>query len=96
MEETTFADIQDIDVFSFIFKENLVLIEKDNPSEKIVAVEKELDGIDGDDLENLVENLLEMLPKRRSQKFYKPVDVHSVTNAIGESISSISIWNIVN
>ena len=84
MEETTFADIQDIDVFSFIFKENLVLIEKDNPSEKIVVVEKELDGIDGDDLGNLVESLLEMLPKRRSQTFYKPVDVHSVTNAIGE------------
>ena len=26
----------------------------------------------------------------------KPVNVHSVTNAIGESISSLSIWNIVN
>ena len=28
--------------------------------------------------------------------FYKPVDVHSMTNAKGESISSISTWNIVN
>ena len=37
----------------------------------------------------MVESLLETLPKRRSQMFYKPVDMHSVTNAI-------SIWNIVN
>ena len=28
--------------------------------------------------------------------FYKLAYVHSVTNAIGESISSIIIWNIVN
>ena len=34
--------------------------------------------------------------KRRSQTFYKPVDVFSVTNAIGDSISLISIWNILN
>ena len=33
---------------------------------------------------------------QRSEAFYKPVDVHSVTNAIGESISSVSTWNIVN
>ena len=44
----------------------------------------------------MVESLLEILTKRRSQVFYKPVDVHSVTNAIGESISSITMWNIVN
>ena len=44
----------------------------------------------------MVESLPETLPKGRSQAFYEPVDVHSVTNAIGESISSISIWNIVN
>ena len=35
------------------------------------------------------ESFLEILTKRRSQTFYKPVDVQSVTNAIGESISSI-------
>ena len=34
--------------------------------------------------------------KKKPDVFYKPVDVHSVTNAIYESISSISIWNIVN
>ena len=44
----------------------------------------------------MVESLREILTKRRSQTFYKPVDVQSVTNAICESISSIRIWNIVN
>ena len=43
----------------------------------------------------MVENLLEILTKRRSQTFYAPIDVHSVKNEIGESIYSISIWNIV-
>ena len=43
-----------------------------------------------------VESLLEKLASRRSQAFYKLIDVHSVTNVIGESISSIRIWNIVN
>ena len=37
----------------------------------------------------MVESLLEILTKKRSH-------VQSVTNAIGESIYSISIWNIVN
>ena len=31
-----------------------------------------------------------------SQTFYKPMDAHSVTNVLGERISSISMWNIVN
>ena len=45
----------------------------------------------------MVENLLEILSKRRSQMFYKPIDdVHSVTDVADESISSISMWNIVN
>ena len=43
-----------------------------------------------------VESLLEKLTKIRSQVFYKLVDVHSVTNVLGESISSINVWNIVN
>ena len=30
------------------------------------------------------------------QKFYKLLDVHTVANAVGESIVSISKWNIVN
>ena len=41
----------------------------------------------------MVESLLEILTKWRSQTFCKPVDVHFVANAIGESISSISILN---
>ena len=43
----------------------------------------------------MAESLLEILTKRKSQTFYKPVDVNSVTNATGESIYSIGIWNIV-
>ena len=43
-----------------------------------------------------VKSLLEILTNRRSQAFYKLVDVHSVTNVIGKSISSIRMWNIVN
>ena len=42
------------------------------------------------------ESLLETLTKRRNQTFYRPVVLHSVTNAVGEGISSISKWNIVN
>ena len=78
---------------------------KHNPSEKIVIVKEELDGIDIENLEDLlrtvfmknvgtlkysltVESLLEILTKRRSQAFYKLIDVHSVTNVIGENISS--------
>ena len=44
----------------------------------------------------MVVGLLEMLTKKRSQVFCKPVDVHSVKNAIGVNISSVSIWNIAN
>ena len=32
----------------------------------------------------MVERLLEILTERASQKFYRPIDVHSVTNAIDE------------
>ena len=45
----------------------------------------------------IVESFLEILTKRRSQAFYKPVSVLSMTNAIGESIcSSIRFGNIRN
>ena len=44
----------------------------------------------------MVESLLEILTKRRSQTFYKPIDAHSMTDFVSESISAISIWNIVN
>ena len=30
------------------------------------------------------------IDQKKSQTVYKPMDVHSVTNAVGESISSIS------
>ena len=38
-----------------------------------------------------VESLLEILTNRRSQAFYKLIDVHSVTNVTGESILSIQM-----
>ena len=44
----------------------------------------------------MVESLLELLTKRRSQTFYKPLNVCYVKIAIRENISWISIWNIVN
>ena len=44
----------------------------------------------------VVESLLVMLTKRRSQTFCKPADVHSVTYDAGESIFSISMWDIMN
>ena len=42
----------------------------------------------------MVESLIEISTKR-SQTFHKTVDVHSVTKS-GESISSITMHNIVN
>ena len=38
---------------SFVFKENYVSNEKDNPSQKVVIVEEEPDNIDIDDIVNL-------------------------------------------
>ena len=43
-----------------------------------------------------MESVLEISTKRRGETFYEPIDVNSVTDAIGESMSSISSWNIVN
>ena len=33
-----------------------------------------------------VENLLEILKKRGNQTFYKPIDVHSATNNVGNNV----------
>ena len=98
-----FADVDLIYFSKFIFKENHVLVEEDNPSEKNVIVKEELDDIDVDDVVGILkyslilESFLEILTKRRSQTFYKLIDVHSVANVLGENVSSISMWrNIVN
>ena len=32
----------------------------------------------------MVDSLLEIVTEKRSQKFYEPIDVHSLTNAINE------------
>ena len=45
-----FADVDLIYFSKFIFKENHVLVEEDNPSEKNVIVKEELDDIDVDDV----------------------------------------------
>ena len=37
----------------------------------------------------MVDSLLELITERGSQKFYKPIEVHSVTNAIHEIEVSI-------
>ena len=44
----------------------------------------------------MVESLLEISTKRRSPAFYRLIDVYSVTNILGEIVSSINMWNIVN
>ena len=33
---------------------------------------------------------------QKKKSFFKAIDVHSVRNVLGEGISSISMWNIVN
>ena len=40
--------------------------------------------------------LTRKLLTKRSKTFYKPINVHSVTHAIGASVSSTSMWNILN
>ena len=52
IEETSFADNETI---KFIFKDIHVFIEEeDNPSDKVVTFEEELDGIDVNGIGNLV------------------------------------------
>ena len=48
-KKATFSDTDFFDVSCFSFKEN----QEDNPSEKILIVEEELDGIDSDGIGNL-------------------------------------------
>ena len=38
----------------------------------------------------VVESIVEMLTKRRSQTFYRDIDLNSVTNSIDGAVSSIS------
>ena len=41
----------------------------------------------------MVESLLEILTKRRSQAFYKFIDIHYVTNVLGKIISKhVEYW----
>ena len=70
--------------------------EKDNPGEKVFIDKEELDGIEIDNIlnsENFMDGgeLTRKLLTKRSQKFYKPINVHPVTYAIRESVSSTSM-----
>ena len=51
--KTTFGHIGLFYFSSFILKKNYGFIQEGNPSEKVVIVEEELDGIDIDDIGNL-------------------------------------------
>ena len=95
LQPNTFAEIDFFFEFpSFIFKENQVIVEEDNPLEKNVT--EEPDGIDIDDIvlsmknvgilkySLVVESLLDTLTKRRNQAFYKFMYIHSVTNVLCE------------
>ena len=54
MKDSTFADIDLSDFSSFIFNANHVFMkEKDNPAEKVVINEEDLDGIEIDGILNL-------------------------------------------
>ena len=86
---------------SFIFKEHHVFIEEeDNPSDKVVIVEEELDGTGNlVDLSKLMfideecgnlkvgvdgGELTRNNNRKKKSKFYKSVDIHSETNVIDE------------
>ena len=56
---------------------------------RVVFINEEFEN-----LKVVVESLLEIT--KRSQAFYKSIDLHSVTNAVSEGISLISKRNIVN
>ena len=62
MHDFTFADVDFSGFSSFIFKVNLVFMgEKENPAEKVVINEEDLDGIEIDgilSLENLLRTVL--------------------------------------
>ena len=61
MQDSTFADINFSDFSIFIFKVNCVFMEEtDNPVEKVVIDDEELDGIeiDGINFENLPSSVL--------------------------------------
>ena len=107
--ETSFAD--QLYFSNFIFKKSHGFIEEHKPSE-IVVNRFDIDEIDNfeglprfvfinEECRNLKvvndggELTGDINQKKKSNVSQQPVDVHSVSNA-GESISSISLYNIVN
>ena len=64
-----FTELDFSDFFSFIFKEDFILIKKEeNPSENVVTVQEDLDGIDRDDTGTLEDlpRFLFIYEKRRN------------------------------
>ena len=53
IEETTYAGIEFFSFFEFYFQRKPVFNEEENPSQKVVIVEEELDDIDKDSIVNL-------------------------------------------
>ena len=71
------------------FKEKVVIVEEELDGIGIDAIANLVDlpkvmFIDEECGNLIVENLTGIMKERRSQKFYKPEDVNSVTNAIDE------------
>ena len=66
---------------SFIFKQNQVFIEEeeDNPSDKVVMVQKKLDGVDIDDIENFVNLPMLMLIRDKCGNLKVVVDDGELT-----------------
>ena len=77
MQEIPFASIDFSDFSSFIFKVNHVFLEeKDNPPEKVVIDEEELDGLEKHCTWNLED--LNVVNNKKNEAIYKPINVHSV------------------
>ena len=77
----------DIDFFyfsSFIFKENHVLVEEGNLSEKNVIVKKELDGIDINDIGNLEDLLIKVFIHEECGNLKVFVDGRELNRIINE------------
>ena len=83
IEETTFTkSSKGIDINDIGNLENLL---------RVVFIDEERGN-----LKVVVGSLLEILTKRRSQKFSRPLDLNSFINAVGKGISSICKCYIVN
>ena len=82
IEETTFSEIYFLNVSGFVLKENHVLIEVDNPTEKTFVVEEELCGIDRDAIGSLEDLLRLVLINEECRNHKVVVDGGELTGTI--------------